>query len=475
MLVSIPVHGSAQYEALGPSARIFLVKDINPGLNESYPSGFLEYNERVYFTAKNAGGVYEVWYSDGSALGTGLLKEIHPEILRAVGILGTYFSEDLASQVLLFLADDGQHGIEVWQTDGTTGGTKLLKDINPDGDSNPWGFHHFGQVSYFRATDSTGLHLWRTDGTPDGTVKLTTSPIDDSRCMGSKSDGIIFQGEFYFPANYGLSGCTLFRTNGIAGPVQPVEQTGTVPVPYFRPDDLTVLGNTLFFSADAEELGRELWAVDGTTGKADLFLDINPGSYVDSDPYELMNFQSQLVFSATYQYETRLWVSDGSPAGTHAVPAASDLAYYSQPAGKTAFGDLLIFQARDTDHGVEIFKFDGTQVSLVKDIVEGGCYPDCDSRAHDFAVLGDQVLFGANSVAGYPNDNELWRTDGTPEGTVRIADIRPGSESSGPLDMFPSGNKIFFTADDGIHGRELWVYMLLPYSSYLPSVFQTQK
>ena len=56
---------------------------------------------------------------------------------------------------------------------------------------------------------------------------------------------------------------------------------------------------------------------------------------------------------------------------------------------------------------------------------------------------------------------ELWKTDGTPEGTVLVMDINPGSESSSPDAFMVAGadgnEKLYFAADDGTHGKELWV------------------
>jgi ELWxxDGT repeat protein len=52
---------------------------------------------------------------------------------------------------------------------------------------------------------------------------------------------------------------------------------------------------------------------------------------------------------------------------------------------------------------------------------------------------------------------ELWRSDGTAAGTVRLKDLRPGSEDSEPQGFTVLGKRIFFSADDGVHGRELWV------------------
>jgi uncharacterized repeat protein (TIGR01451 family) len=46
-------------------------------------------------------------------------------------------------------------------------------------------------------------------------------------------------------------------------------------------------------------------------------------------------------------------------------------------------------------------------------------------------------------------------SDGTESGTAMVADIRPTGDSA-PTWLTPGGPGLFFTADDGIHGRELW-------------------
>jgi uncharacterized repeat protein (TIGR01451 family) len=71
-----------------------------------------------------------------------------------------------------------------------------------------------------------------------------------------------------------------------------------------------------------------------------------------------------------------------------------------------------------------------------------------------FAALRRNVVFPAtDGVTG----EELWTSDGTAAGTVRLADIRPGALSSGISDLTAGRDKVWFLADDGTHGRELWV------------------
>jgi ELWxxDGT repeat protein len=72
----------------------------------------------------------------------------------------------------------------------------------------------------------------------------------------------------------------------------------------------------------------------------------------------------------------------------------------------------------------------------------------------DIALATERVLYftASDGVHG----NELWKTDGTPEGTVMVADIRPGAGDSLPQGFFALGRTLYFSADDGVHGRELW-------------------
>src|SRR5262249_44617037 len=52
--------------------------------------------------------------------------------------------------------------------------------------------------------------------------------------------------------------------------------------------------------------------------------------------------------------------------------------------------------------------------------------------------------------------NELWKSDGTAEGTVLVKDINPGRRSSDPSDLTNVNGTLYFSADDGVHGRQLW-------------------
>ncbi|MCF7898949.1 MAG: hypothetical protein K9L31_03295, partial [Candidatus Pacebacteria bacterium] len=71
----------------------------------------------------------------------------------------------------------------------------------------------------------------------------------------------------------------------------------------------------------------------------------------------------------------------------------------------------------------------------------------------DFIEVGGITYFvGGNETYG----EELWRTDGTANGTVMVKDIRVGYRSSQVSNLTDVNGVLFFTADDGINGSELW-------------------
>ena len=68
--------------------------------------------------------------------------------------------------------------------------------------------------------------------------------------------------------------------------------------------------------------------------------------------------------------------------------------------------------------------------------------------------MNGELFFSAtdDSIHG----NELWKTDGTEEGTTMVKDIRDGSDSSNPYGFTEFNGELYFVADDGVHGFELW-------------------
>jgi ELWxxDGT repeat protein len=55
-----------------------------------------------------------------------------------------------------------------------------------------------------------------------------------------------------------------------------------------------------------------------------------------------------------------------------------------------------------------------------------------------------------------PHGRELWRTNGTYTGTVLVRDIAHGAASSSPNHLVAAGGTLYFLADDGVHGEQLW-------------------
>jgi len=67
--------------------------------------------------------------------------------------------------------------------------------------------------------------------------------------------------------------------------------------------------------------------------------------------------------------------------------------------------------------------------------------------------LRGKLIFSAEDEAlGF----EPWITDGTAAGAFLLKDINPGNRNSFPSEFTLFGGRMFFTADDGVHGRELW-------------------
>ncbi len=209
----------------------------------------------------------------------------------------------------------------------------------------------------------------------------------------------------------------------------------------------------VYFAAQDGIDGQEIWKYEGSS--AVKALNIGPGNE-GSGPQELTVIGDTLYFSAYHPDHGReLWTSDGTQANTRVVDNIVAGPESSFPQLLTNVNGTLYFLADDGVHGEELWKLnDLGQAVLVKDIFQG----NVSSDSGRLTAVGDSLFFTSydyNPAANTTYGHELWVSDGSETGTYMVSDIRPGAESSYPEQFTVLNGDLYFSADDGTNGRQL--------------------
>ena len=458
VLANLAFAQSARKKAT-PHLKPFLVEDIYPGKTGSEPNWLVDFKGRLLFGANHPKFGEELWRSNGTRSGTRLVKDIDPGPLVIKKMEKTETGSSAPDSVLrtkkwiYFQATTVKYGEELWKSDGTKSGTKVVKDIVPGpGDSGPEDIVSTApRTTFFRAWDKNhGEELWITDGTERGT-KIVKDINPDSppgaRCQ---------QGDCGIPKGWS------------------------------HPDTVTVMGKQVFFAADDGKHGVELWKSDGTEKGTTLVKDINTvrGNSNPNDKGDALTRSAEveklfvvgktLYFRASDgKHGVELWKSDGTNKGTRlvkdinpAAPAPINTACKDRKScvgsswvdditvvGKTAAGRRIYFTAIDGKHGVELWKSDGTNrgTKLVRSINLSSAREASDIG--NLVALRKRLYFSANDGK---HGLELWKSDGTRSGTKLVKDIKPGKADSNPDQLTAFKGRLLFSADDGVHGTEMW-------------------
>jgi ELWxxDGT repeat protein len=218
------------------------------------------------------------------------------------------------------------------------------------------------------------------------------------------------------------------------------------------PAYLTVFGNALYFSATGNDnAGAELWKYDAATNTPSRVNDVLPGA-TGSNPAFLTEYNGALYFSANGDNEgIELWRFNGTDVGRLTDINAG--AGNASPAYMTVFNGRLYFSASSSDgSGVELWQTDGNTVGRVADIYSG----DGSSNPAYLEVYNGALYFSAASNDGF--GTELWKYDGTNLPT-RVTDIYPGVGNANPAYLTVFNGELYFSANgnDGF-GTELWKY-----------------
>jgi len=471
------IHGKELWKS--DASGVNMVQDIHPGVSSSEIYSLVNVSGILYFSADNGNDGRELWKYDG--VEASMVKDIrignessHPGYLTNV------------AGVLYFTANDGTHGVELWKSEGTASTTVLVHDIVVgEEDSEPSDLTNVDGKLYFSAQDDVhGRELWKSDetgtelqldihlGTEGSGLKELTAIGDTLYFIadngartelwksrnGTTELAIVSgtnsrpkqltheNGILYFTARDSSHGTELW----FIGPFGPVRMDINVGSRGSSPEDLMDVNGKLYFTADDGTSGRELWQFDAfAVGGPVLVKDITAG--MGSTRLDNLSHANGTVY---FSVANVVWKSDGTEAGTVVVRDTSTDMHPLKFGQFSALADTLYFVGEDDVHGKELWKSDGTEAGtvLVKDIRQT-TGDSIISTNVEHIKIGDNYYFTADDgVHGF----ELWKSNGTSDGTVMLKDIRAGIDSSIPSMLRKVNDTLYFVAGNDVNGRELW-------------------
>lgn len=393
---------------------------------------------RAIFSGLDSKGV-GVWATDGTAAGTDLLVRGYSDFLTTSG------------SKLFFMAGGENYPPNLWVSDGTKEGSRLLmKFLEPDHRSSAITTYlkpiPGGVIFVAARIGGSGVDLWKSDGTRKGTQPLTA--FQRSFDTPREDQIAIVRDRFVFVAT-GTAGPRLWTSRGSPA------TTGPLPgSPELLPSSpLSSAGGRIVFVARDPAHGAEPWTSDGNvTGGAGTHLlrDLCPGP-CGSSPDALTSHNAVTDFQATWNGRTRFVRTDGVnavPLATvTALPPSGDSFYF--PLRRMDLADLggrTFFAGLDPLQGEQPWMTDGTRPGT-RMITQGNA---AASNPRGFLALGNQLLFMANDGT----EHALWRI--SPSGDLsRLAGTGVPAGEPGPSELPESGLFAYYTVDHG-QEEEFW-------------------
>ncbi|WP_420147353.1 putative Ig domain-containing protein, partial [Spirosoma sp.] len=340
---------------------------------------FIEYKGKVYFFGSGAGNALCV--SDGTQDNIAAVKGFSVPITSRLLV---------ANDKLFFLAPvSGSSPLTIWISDGTPAGTQPLADVVgvPIGGANPTELTAVGNKLFYKANADGGPGIWVTDGTAGGTRMVRGGP---------SSPGAFTP---YFPVGPSflakMGDKLLFRASGDNKEDEPWVSDGTTEGTFSLDVQTGVMGSfpdiapgsptysdRFFFTTGAGNRG--LYSTDGTVAGTHL---IKP---LVNQAKNFTLFNGKLYFT---DFNNSLWETDGSESGTRVMAGA--------PGGArnlTVTGGKLYFTvaAGGGNPGDALWVSDGTAAGTRRVLEPNGIL---DSRTKSLLAFNDQLYLTALPVS----------------------------------------------------------------------------
>ena len=485
-----PTHGAEPWATDGTPAGTFLLADLEPGQQTSWARPFGQSASQAFFLATTTANGREVWTSDGTIAGTFILKDIQGGTGSGLDHFpGPSFAATPSG--LYFTANDGQHGAELWYSDGTTAGTAMIEDILPGVmGSEPKSLFWTGGECYFHAQSSTTWlrHLYRhTPGAPSH--ELVESDVGSVVGVAAIGARYLFGSEKAWNSGYVLRAAD----RGVSGTSFVYDPSPSLVTGPSEPEGIARVDVRGVFTATTFASGEELFELDPATGQVGAVYEVAGGG-ASAAPRLLGETPAGPVFVAEdffFGRELRLAQEPMVVAPIVELAPGSAGASFSTDAAQLR--ELVVFGVSDPADARGVWRTDGTTAGTFSLATTAGEVPSFERGT--FARYQAQLWFaqdGALQVTdgvtaapalGQPSDpvptdtamgvagglllfeagtdgvgagRVLWRTDGTPAGTQVLLDIEPGSGSPDVRGLCALGPRALFVATTAAHGTEVW-------------------
>lgn len=250
-------------------------------------------------------------------------------------------------------------------------------------------------------TEGANIHLVKD-------INHSTNSNPSNNLRGFRNTFAVLKKCVYYAANDGIHGMELWRSDGTAAGTYMVKDINDHDTASSYPSYITQFKDKIYFRAYNPATGYEMYQSDGTANGTLLFKDVDSGAG-SGYPGQFTIVESKLFFAAAYG--TQLWKTDGTAAGTALVEdLGNNYWYVSGMTELTAVNNLLFFS----------------------------------------------VDFVDNGLAFETHDRELWRSDGTLEGTFWLKN----TYGTDPANFTSFNNHLFFTEYNyyvNRYGKTLWV------------------
>lgn len=346
----------------------------------------------------------------------------------------------------LFFSATGPGGnTGLWKSDGTAAGTILVKNINIGSGNTFSNFYNANGELYFSYYNTAGgAELWKSDGSAAGTVMV--KDINPGSNSSNPWYLTFVNGKVLFSANDGTTGIELWKSNGTEAGTQLIKDINQTTTSASYPSSLLNFNNILLFNAFENQHGAELWKSNGKYAGTSLVKDIIPGS-AGSGPKAMTQQKNHAYFFITNP--TQLWKTDGTDGGTSVIKDFSGNFFsyalsFSNP--MIAANKQVYFSIYNTKtNKSELWRSNGTEQGtyLLKN--------DLGPYTGSGAVVQNTLFFSIVT----DTSAALWKTDGTVAGTVLVRNFQPGGAFYEIDNLCAFNGNVFFGADGG-EGLSFW-------------------